>query len=80
MYVWVSDTFPGWEGRADQEGDQIFMYHDFLVLNADGSEKENAGHNGIEWEIVTVSRRNEGSGHSQEWTEDANLGVHPGFY
>ncbi|MET0027196.1 MAG: hypothetical protein ABW101_06125 [Candidatus Thiodiazotropha sp.] len=74
-YRWVSDTFPGWDGMAAQEGDQIFMHGDFAILNADGTETDNAGHHGIEWEIFSVSPNNEGAGHSQEWIEDKGFGV-----
>lgn len=70
-YTWVSNTYPDWNGRATQEGDQIFMHGDFkwpFGQDVDG------GHDGMEWEIVTMSRRNEGAGHWKEWVEDAMFG------
>lgn len=74
-YIWVSDTYPDWNGRATQEGDQIFMHGDFQwpFGNIDG------GHDGMEWEIVTRSRNNEGAGHWKEWVENGRLGITIGF-
>ncbi|MCU7933639.1 MAG: hypothetical protein KZQ99_02015 [Candidatus Thiodiazotropha sp. (ex Dulcina madagascariensis)] len=74
-YIWVSDTYPDWNGRATQEGDQIFMHGDFQwpFGNKDG------GHDGMEWAIVTASRANEGAGHWKEWIEDGGFGVTIGF-
>ncbi|BFM08849.1 hypothetical protein [Halioxenophilus aromaticivorans] len=70
QYIWISDTFPDWNGRAVQEGDQIFMYGDF------GEDK---GHDSMTWEIVTSSPKNSGAGHWHEWLEDSNFGVTVGF-
>ena len=64
-YVWYSDTFPDWNGRATQEGDQIFMHGDYAA---------DVGHDGMEWEIVTNSYKNEGTGHWKEWREDRRFG------
>lgn len=74
-YIWVSDTYPDWNGRATQEGDQIFMHGDFQwpYGNRDG------GHDGMEWEIVTSNPRNEGAGHWKEWVEDGRAGITIGF-
>jgi hypothetical protein len=71
-YYWVSDTYPDWNGRATQEGDQIFMHGDFrwpfTVING--------GHDGMTWEIVSLK---EGAGHWKEWVEDAAYGTTIGF-
>jgi hypothetical protein len=75
-YVWVSDTYPDWNGRASQEGDQVFMYGDFRWPY--GQERDR-GHDGIEWEITTESRINGGTGHWKEWIEDGRAGVTVGF-
>lgn len=71
QYVWVSDTYPDWNGRAVQEGDQIFMHGDFQWPpgNRDG------GHDGMEWQLTTMSRRDEGFGHWKEWVEDGRYGM-----
>lgn len=76
LYTWVSDTFPDWNGRAAQEGDQIFMHGDFqwpYGVTRDG------GHDSMEWEITTMSRRNGGTGHWREWLEDGVFGVTVAF-
>jgi hypothetical protein len=70
LYYWVSDTFPDWNGRAVQEGDQIFMHGDYA---------KDVGHDGMEWEITTVSPKNEGYGHWKEWRENGGLGLTIGF-
>lgn len=75
-YVWVSDTYPDWNGVATQEGDQIFMHGDFQWPY--GQQKD-GGHDGMEWEIATVSKRNEGFGHWKEWVEDGRYGANIGF-
>lgn len=64
-YVWYSDTFPDWNGRATQEGDQIFMHGDYAA---------DVGHDGMEWELVTMSYKDEGAGHWKEWREDGSFG------
>ena len=69
-YTWYSDTFPDWNGRATQEGDQITMHGDYA---------KDVGHDGMQWDIVTVSPRNEGAGHWWEWREDGKLGRTIGF-
>lgn len=70
LYTWVSDTFPDWNGRAVQEGDQIFMHGDYA---------QDVGHDGMVWEVVTSSPKNEGYGHWKEWREDGKLGNTIGF-
>ena len=61
-YRWRSTTFPDWNGRATQEGDQIFMHGDYAA---------NVGHDGMAWSIDTSKA---GSGHWFEWREDATYG------
>lgn len=75
-YVWVSDTYPDWNGIATQEGDQIFMHGDFQWLY--GQQKD-GGHDGMEWQIVTASKTNEGFGHWHEWVQDEKYGMNIGF-
>lgn len=74
-YYWVSDTYPDWNGRAAQEGDQVFMHGDFQwpFGTRDG------GHDGMEWQLVTVSPKDVGTGHWKEWVEDGKLGITIGF-
>lgn len=70
LYEWVSDTFPNWKGRAAQEGDQIFMHGDFANLNI---------HDSMQWQIVTSSTLNLGTGHWIEWASDGSFGSTIGF-
>lgn len=74
-YTWVSISFPDWNGRASQEGDQIFMHGDFAFPQP-GVE---GGHDSMQWEIVTASPRSEGAGHWKEWVEDGRLGWNIAF-
>ncbi|MBI3897263.1 MAG: hypothetical protein HY308_03085 [Gammaproteobacteria bacterium] len=74
-YIWVSDTYPDWNGRATQEGDQIFMFGDFQWPLG----KPDVGHDGMEWEVVTRSPANDGAGHWKEWIEDGRYGITVGF-
>ena len=74
-YRWVSDTYPDWNGRATQEGDQVFMHGDFQWPFG----VKDGGHDGMAWEIVTRSRRNEGTGHWKEWVENGAFGWTIGF-
>jgi hypothetical protein len=69
-YYWVSDTFPDWNGRATQEGDQVVMHGDYA---------NNIGHDGMQFEITTSSPKNEGYGHWHEWREDPKYGLTIGF-
>lgn len=75
QYIWVSDTYPDWNGRATQEGDQVFMHGDFQWPFG----TKDGGHDGMEWEIVTTDKRNEGAGHWKEWVEDGRHGTTIGF-
>ncbi|MEJ2691663.1 MAG: hypothetical protein P8166_01110 [Candidatus Thiodiazotropha sp.] len=75
-YRWVSDTYPDWNGNATQEGDQVFMHGDFQWPFR---EVRDGGHDSMEWEIVTMSPKNEGAGHWQEWIEDGRFGRTVGF-
>ncbi|MBD1584067.1 hypothetical protein [Pseudoalteromonas sp. S16_S37] len=68
VYRWVSNTYPNWNGIAEKEGDQVFMYGDFW------SER---GHDGMQWELVTQvkdSRPEIGAGHWHEWVENTKFG------
>jgi len=71
-YVWVSDTYPDWNGVATQEGDQLFMHGDFQwpFGNRDG------GHDGMEWQLTNLK---EGAGHWKEWIENGAYGINVGF-
>lgn len=71
-YIWISDTYPDWNGRATQEGDQIFMHGDFQWPWG----TPNGGHDGMEWEIVSLK---EGAGHWKEWVEYGRFGTTIGF-
>jgi hypothetical protein len=75
-YYWISDTYPDWNGRATQEGDQVFMHGDFQWPYG---QKKDGGHDGMEWEITTESRVNGGTGHWKEWIENGVAGVTIGF-
>src|SRR6478672_10890085 len=66
-YRWRSTTFPDWNGKATQEGDQVFMHGDYA---------KDVGHDGMEWSIVTNKN---GSGHWFEWREDGGFGTTIGF-
>jgi hypothetical protein len=73
-YTWSSTDYRDWNGRAVQEGDQIFMYGDFQA----GRDRD-TGHSAMEWEIVTKNHRNVGTGHMELWVEDGELGRPLGF-
>jgi hypothetical protein len=75
-YIWVSDTYPDWNGRATQEGDQIFMHGDFQWPY---SVRRDGGHDSMEWEVVTSSPRNLGAGHWREWVENGVFGTTIGY-
>lgn len=75
LYRWVSTSYPDWNGRATQEGDQIFMHGDFQFPFG----KVDVGHDGMQWEIATSSPRNMGTGHWHEWIEDGSLGLTVGW-
>jgi hypothetical protein len=65
-YIWLSNTYPDWNGRATQKGDQVFMHGDF---HWPYGETKDGGHDGVEWDITTESRVNGGTGHWKEWIE-----------
>lgn len=71
-YTWFSISFPDWNGRATQEGDQITMHGDYAA---------DVGHDGMHWDIVTDTNAplNEGAGHWFEWREDGGFGRTIGF-
>lgn len=71
-YVWISDTYPDWNGRASQEGDQVFMHGDFQWPWG----MVNGGHDGMQWEITSLK---EGAGHWKEWVESGRYGLTIGF-
>jgi hypothetical protein len=84
LYGWVSISYPDWNGRATQEGDQIFMHGDFQwpYGNKDG------GHDSMDWQLVTMSPGGEvgavpkgevGTGHWKEWVENGGLGFTIGW-
>ncbi|HLP41641.1 MAG TPA: hypothetical protein VK465_09055 [Fibrobacteria bacterium] len=64
-YVWWSDTYPDWNGMATQEGDEVTMHGDYA---------EDVGHDGMKWEIVTSSPKQQGAGHWWEWRENGSYG------
>ncbi len=74
-YAWVSDSYPDWNGHATQEGDQVIMHGDFQWPFG----QKDGGHDAMEWEIVTQSRKNMGTGHWSEWVENGRLGITIGF-
>lgn len=64
-YYWWSDTYPDWNGLATQEGDEVTMHGDYA---------KDVGHDGMKWDIVTMSPRNQGAGHWWEWRENGGFG------
>ena len=70
LYTWYSQTFPGWRGRAVQEGDQIFIHGDY----ADG-----AGHSSIQLETLVAPTINGSAGTWQEWRHDRANGTTVNF-
>lgn len=74
---WYSTTFFDWNGTWRQEGDQVFMTGDYA-----GDVNGNAvGHDGMEWQLVTVEQyyKSEGYGHWKEWREDGGMGTPIGY-
>lgn len=69
-YNWVSISYRDWNGRATQEGDQIFMHGDFQWPWG----VRDGGHDGMEWQLTTVSYKDFGFGHWKEWVEDGRFG------
>lgn len=70
VYTWYSETFPGWSGRAVQEGDQIFIHGDF----ANGS-----GHSAIQLDTLVAPTIYGSAGTWQEWRHDGKNGVTVSF-
>lgn len=66
QYTWYSETFPGWSGRAVQEGDQIFIHGDY----ANG-----AGHSSIQLNTLVAPTIYGSAGTWQEWRHDAANGT-----
>lgn len=75
-YVWLSDTYPDWNGVAEQEGDQVIMHGDFRWPFG---QTKDGGHDGMQWEIVTMNKATEGAGHWHEWIENGGFGLNVGF-
>lgn len=68
QYTFYSESFPGWRGRAVQEGDQLYMHGDY----ADGQ-----GHNTIQLDSLvatTPPNVNGSAGMWQEWRSDGKGG------
>ena len=70
LYTWYSQTFPGWSGRAVQEGDQIFIHGDF----ANG-----AGHSAIQLDTLVAPTIHGSAGTWQEWRHDDQNGMTVNF-
>jgi len=66
QYTWYSDTFPGWSGRAVQEGDQIYIHGDFA---------KGAGHSSILMETLVEPPIYGSAGTWQEWRHDGANGT-----
>ena len=60
-YIWVSDTYPNFAGRAAQEGGQIKMFGGEATLTPSFNDA-------MQFEIVTASPANLAAGHWHEWT------------
>lgn len=65
--MWYSTTFPDWNGRYTQEGDQVKMHGDYAL---------NVGHDGMTWEITTAKT---GAGEWKEWRENPGVGTTIGW-
>lgn len=59
-YIWVSDTYPGFAGRAAQEGDQVKMVGGQVGYTP-------AFIDAMQFEIVSASPTNIATGHWNEW-------------
>ena len=70
LYTWYSETFPGWSGRAVQEGDQIFIHGDFA---------KGAGHSSIQLDTLVAPTIYGSAGTWQEWRHDATNGTTVSF-
>lgn len=65
LYTWYSETFPGWSGRAVQEGDQIFIHGDFA---------KGTGHSSIQMQTLVSPTIYGSAGTWQEWRHDGSNG------
>ncbi len=70
LYTWYSESFPGWSGRAVQEGDQIFIHGDYA---------QGAGHSSIQLDTLVSPTINGSAGTWQEWRHDSANGVTVNF-
>lgn len=70
LYTWYSDTFPGWQGTATQEADQIFMH---------GRYDDGRGRDAMQLRIIIDTPRSGSTGHWQEWRDDGGYGKVIGF-
>lgn len=70
LYTWYSQTFPGWSGKAVQEGDQLFIHGDFA---------EGAGHSSIQIDTLVAPTIYGSAGTWQEWRHDGGNGVTVNF-
>ena len=70
LYTWYSETFPGWSGKAVQEGDQLFIHGDY----ANG-----AGHSAIQLDTLVAPNIYGSAGTWQEWRHDGSTGITVNF-
>lgn len=70
LYTWYSVTFPGWQGRAVQEGDQVFLHGDYA---------QGAGHSSIQMETLVAPDIYGSAGTWQEWRHDNSYGYTVSF-
>lgn len=76
QYDWVSigGSTVYLDGRAVQEGDQVFMHGDFPGTNG----IDDIGHAALQWQLTTdfTPGPDEGFGHAQGWSEvEGSLGT-----
>jgi len=75
-YVWVSPNFPTWNGRASQEGDQIFMHGDFVIPTPVAKIQ---AHDSSQWELVGLDDKAIGAGHWKFWADAGIFGTSLAF-
>jgi len=75
-YDWVAINYPAWNGRATQEGDQVFMHGDFPFVVGDVKYE---GHDASEWQVISGGKKAVGGGHWQFWAELGKLGTNLAF-
>jgi len=66
LYTWYSDTFPGWRGKAVQEGDNIFIHGEFAGT---------LGHTSIQIEALSPPPAYASPGTWQEWRHNGANGT-----